>query len=253
MNLAVNARDAMPDGGKLIVETENATLDEQYCKTHLGARPGDYVRLTVSDTGNGMDRRTLEHIFEPFYTTKEVGKGTGLGLAMVYGIVKNHEGYITCISEPDKGTSFKIYLPATGSFTQTSELETPKKLQGGTETILLVDDEEPIRKPGEELLARFGYTLLTAADGKSALRLYRQEKDRIDLVILDLIMPGVSGRRCLEKLLEINPAAKIIIASGYSSDGSTEETLKAGASSFIRKPYKMRQILEKVREVLDKD
>ncbi len=253
MNLAVNSRDAMPDGGKLTIETENATLDQRYCKTHLGARPGEYVRLTFSDTGKGMNRETLEHVFEPFYTTKEIGKGTGLGLAMVYGIVKDHGGYITCISEPEEGTTFKIYLPAIGYFVKPSEVEVAEALQGGTETILLVDDEEPIRKSGEELLKRFGYKLLTAADCDSGLALYRQEKGRIDLAILDLIMPGKSGRHCLEGLLDINPRAKVIMASGYSYDGSAEEAIQAGAKGFIRKPYKMRQILHKVREVLDRD
>ena len=202
VNLAVNAKDAMPDGGRLVIETATVILDEDYCRTHLGVLPGEYVQLSVSDSGHGMDRGTLEHIFAPFYTTKAVGKGTGLGLAMVYGIVKSHEGYIMCYSEPDEGTTFKIYFPVAE---QDGELAVPKEdemcLTGGTETILLVDDEDFIRDLGKEILTNFGYTIFTAADGESGLEVYRQERDRIDLIILDLIMPGMGGKKCLDELV----------------------------------------------------
>ena len=254
MNLAVNAKDAMPEGGKFIVETANVSLDENYCLMHPAAQPGEYVQLKVSDTGHGMNRKTLEHIFEPFYTTKETGKGTGLGLATVYGIVKGHNGHITCYSEPDEGTTFKIYLPAIefmGKIVRPQE--EPTVFLGGTETILLVDDEEPIRFLGAQILEEFGYTVLTAADGESGLQLYQQERDKIALVILDLIMPGMGGKRCLEELLKVNPEARVTIASGHSPDRPTREILKNGAKGFVSKPYDLRQMLNVVREILDQD
>jgi len=254
MNLGVNARDAMPDGGRLIFETENVILDEQYCKIHLGARPGKYVKLSISDTGHGMDREILSHIFEPFYTTKETGKGTGLGLAMVYGIVKNHGGYIMCYSEPGEGTTFKIYFPIIEKEIKTMESKEEKvPIKGGSETILLVDDEEAIRELGEDIFTRFGYTVLMASDGESALEIYSEKKEEINLVILDIIMPGIGGRRCLEKLLKMNPRVKVIIASGYSINGPTKEVLEAGAKGFISKPYDMRGMLKTVRKILDED
>ena len=254
MNLAVNAKDAMSDVGKLLVETNNVTLDEAYCKMHRVANPGDYVQLTVSDTGHGMDKETLEHIFEPFYTTKETGKGTGLGLATVYGIVKSHNGHIVCYSELGVGTTFKIYLPAMESTEGTGRAEEQIMApQGGFETVLLVDDDKPIRTLGTEILENFGYTVLTATDGESALDLYREKQEKIDLVILDLIMPGMGGKRCLVELLKINPGVKVAIASGYSPDGPTKEILKNGAKGFINKPYDLRQMLKVVREVLDQN
>jgi CheY-like chemotaxis protein len=255
MNLAVNAMDAMPEGGKIIIEIERATLDERFCKTHLGARPGEYVLLTLSDTGHGMNKEILEHVFEPFYTTKEVGKGTGLGLAMVYGIVKTHEGYILCYSELDSGTTFKIYLPALvqgGHWRETGERE--DQLKGGDETILLVDDEEYIRELGVELLSDVGYEVLTAIDGESALQLYRKDQQRIDLVILDLVIPGMGGKKCCEEILKINPQAKILIVSGYYSvNGPGKEAMEAGAKGFVGKPFDVSHMLKAVRYILDKD
>lgn len=253
VNLAVNGKDAMPDGGKLIVETANVILDQDYCKIHRVANPGNYVQLTVTDTGHGIDKMTIEHIFEPFYTTKETGKGTGLGLATVYGIVKSHNGHIVCYSEPDEGTTFKIYLPTIDSTEEARKAEEHMSApEGGSETILLVDDEEPIRSLGTQILEEFGYTVLTAADGESALQLYSEEQKKIDLVILDLIMPGMGGKLCLVELLKINLKAKVTIASGYSPDGPTREILKNEAKGFISKPYDLRQMLKVVREVLDK-
>ncbi len=253
MNLAINAKDAMPDGGKLTVETGNVTLDKEFCEKHLGAKPGDFVLLAVSDTGHGMGKEILKHIFEPFYTTKETERGTGLGLAMVYGIVKQHDGHIMCYSEPDAGTTFKIYLPVIKTDT---ELETPTDdvvLLGGTETIMLVDDEKIIRELGTEILEQFGYSVLTAATGKEALDLYKKERDRISLVILDLIMPGMGGKECLEGVLKIEPRAKVLVASGYAAEGQTKETIETGARGFVGKPLDIRQMLRAVREVLDSD
>ncbi len=253
LNLAVNAQDAMPDGGKLTFETTHVTLDEEYCGLNVGAKPGDYVMLSVSDTGHGMDHETLNHIFEPFYTTKETGKGTGLGLAMVYGIVKQHGGYIIGYSEPRMGTTFKIYLPVIPT---EKKPETPTKkliLSRGTETVLLVDDEEMVSDLGKRILERFGYTVLTAANGKEALDLYEKERNKISLVILDLIMPEMGGRQCLEELLKIDPPVKVLIASGYSAVGETKKTIESGAMGFVGKPYDIGQMLQAVRQVLDQD
>jgi two-component system cell cycle sensor histidine kinase/response regulator CckA len=241
MNLGVNARDAMPDSGTLVLRTENVTLEGR----------GDHVLLSVTDTGWGMDKGTLEHIYEPFFTTKEIGAGTGLGLAMVYGILKNHGGYIKCESKPGKGTTFRLYFPVIEEKTKGETVDEAINAEGGTETILLVDDEISIRDIGEESLVRFGYTVMTAEDGESGLGLFREHRDRIDLVVLDLIMPGMGGRRCLMEMLAIDPEVKVIIASGYSSKGSREEAIEAGAAEFIDKPYDIVQMLEAVRKALD--
>ncbi len=252
MNLGVNARDAMLEGGKLVFETGNGVLDAEYCHTHLGAMPGRYVLLSISDTGVGMDRITVEHIFEPFYTTKEVGKGTGLGLAMVYGIVKNHGGYIMCYSEPGEGTTFKIYFPALETESVKAEEDSAEEdLKGGNETILLVDDEKSLRDSGKELLERFGYRIITAADGETALETWKEKGADIALVILDLVMPGMGGKLCLEALLQMEPGLKVIIASGHTVSCHTKEVLDAGAKGFIRKPYELKQMLKEIREVLE--
>jgi PAS domain S-box-containing protein len=254
MNLALNAADAMPEGGKLIIACENFTMSEAYCQAHPRLRPGDYVMLAVSDTGHGIGRESLENLFDPFYTTKEVGKGTGLGLAVVYGIVKDHDGHIICHSKSGEGTSFKIYLPVTERETdmiEKSESESPP--EGGTETILLVDDEGSVLDLGERILTRFGYTVMTACSGEKALELYRQNKEQIDLVILDLIMPGMGGTKCLEELLKLNSHIQVLIASGYSSEDGTKEEIKKRARGSIIKPYNITQILKAVREVLDED
>jgi PAS domain S-box-containing protein len=250
INLAVNAKDAMPEGGKLIIETQNVRLSEHYCKTHLGARPGDYVLLSVTDTGHGIDKETLANIFEPFFTTKETGKGTGLGLAMVYGIVKKHGGYIMCYSEPCEGSTFKIYLPTIEGQAEIEENKEDEMPTGGNETLLLVDDDEVILELGRQMLSEFGYTVLTASDGENALSLYRQRQMGIDLVVLDLIMPGMGGKKCLEELLKINSVAKVVIASGYSVNGHIKEALEMGARDFISKPYDINQMLKTVRRVL---
>ena len=253
MNLGINARDAMPDGGKLIFETEKVDLDEEYCRAHPGAGPGEYFLLSVSDTGHGMEKDILEHIFEPFYTTKGIGKGTGLGLAMVYGIVKSHGGYIMCYSEPGQGTTFKIYFPVlkAESIEQREERK-EENIPGGRETILLVDDEETILDIGKNMLERFGYTTVTAESGERAIEVFEREKEHIDLVILDVGMPGMGGYRCLMELLEIDPKVKVIIASGYSASGEVRETLASNAAGFIGKPFQFADILKKLREVLDK-
>jgi two-component system, cell cycle sensor histidine kinase and response regulator CckA len=251
MNLAINASDAMPNGGSLTISTKNAILDEEYCSSHAGANPGKYVLLTIADTGHGMDEATIQHIFEPFYTTKEIGRGTGLGLAMVYGIVSQHGGQIDCLSELGKGTQFEIYLPAVSAEFE-PEAELSEELPAfGTETILLVDDEDLVRELGERILTRNGYTVLTASDGEEGLAVYVREKDHVDLIVLDLIMPTVGGKDCLRKILKINPHAKILVASGYCAGYSTKETLELGARGFVGKPFRSKDLLRQVRKVLD--
>lgn len=251
MNLGVNARDAMPDGGRLIFKTENVVLDESFCAAHLGAIPGKYSLLAVSDSGHGMDVEVLEHMFEPFFTTKRTGGGTGLGLAMVYSIVKSHGGYILCSSESNRGTTFKIYLPAMELEADIVEpKETEASIKGGNETILFVEDEETNRRVGEEILKGYGYNINLASDGESALEKYKAEGEKIDLIILDLIMPGIGGRRCLERLIKMDPLVKVIISTGYSTIGSKKEIMKLGASEFISKPYDAKRMLSVVRNVL---
>ena len=252
MNLAVNARDAMPEGGKLVVGTRNMILDGDFCRKHVGSRPGRHVVLSVSDTGQGMTKEVLARLFEPFFTTKEVGKGTGLGLAMVYGIVNGHGGYIECESEPGKGSLFKTYLPAVEQPVEEETSEKKELPKGGTETILLADDEASLRDLAKRALSRFGYTVLTASDGEGALEVYRADRERIHLVILDLIMPGMGGLRCLEELLRINREAKVVIATGYYPEDSGRKVFEGQARGFIRKPYDINELVLEVRRTLDK-
>ncbi len=253
MNICTNANDAMPDGGSLIIETDNVTLDEEYADHHVDAKTGDYVQLTVSDTGCGMDRDTQEHIFDPFFTNKEIGKGTGLGLATVYGIIKNHGGCIMCYSEIAQGTTFKVFLPAI-RYSEPAEVPEaePVEIAGGSETILLVDDEAAMRKLSQRILTRHGYKTLLAQSGEEALEIYSKPDGGIDLVVLDVNMPGMGGHNCLPALLKINPEAKVIISSGYSQKIQLKETLLSGAAGFIPKPYKQTEMLKTIREVLDR-
>jgi|GEM_PF-600783 len=252
VNLAINARDAMPDGGTLTIETENVILEEEYCRREIGARPGLHAAITISDSGHGMDQKCLDRIFEPFFTTKGLGQGTGLGLAVVHGIVKQHGGHISCRSEEGVGTTFRIYLPAIES---QAESEIPadlsRDLRGGSETILLVDDEPYIREFGQRMLGRAGYEVITAGHGSEALDIYRMMKDRIALVILDVIMPEMDGRRCLAGLLSINPKVKVIMSSGHTEDRVAREAKAAGAREFIPKPYDALLALRTIRKVLD--
>ncbi|HIP96099.1 MAG TPA: PAS domain S-box protein, partial [Anaerolineae bacterium] len=253
LNLCLNARDAMPAGGKLIIETENVTLSEKYARTQLDVEAGDYVLLTVSDTGMGMDAETRTHIFEPFFSTKTERLGekhSGLGLSMVYGIVRSHGGAIHVYSEPGVGTTFKVYLPATKRMVVEKKAER-KALAGGEETILVVDDEKIIRDLVKRLLSNAGYTVLLAESGVEAVEMYRERGDEIDLVILDIIMPEMGGQETYERLREIDPNVKVLLSSGYSQNGQAQEILEAGVQGFLQKPYDLSQVLHKVREVLD--
>ena len=251
MNLGVNARDAMPDGGTLSFKTEENFLHDKYCSANPCHKTGGHVVLSVTDSGFGMKKEVLDHIFEPFFTTKKKGKGTGLGLSMVYGIVKDHGGNIKCTSTPGKGTTFKIFFPITELAKKIkSECESARLVRGGNETILLVDDEETNRELGKEILEGFGYKTITAVDGESALDCYIKNKENIDLVILDLIMPGMGGSICLKKILEFDSSARIIIASGFTSDETMTDTLKHAASDFISKPYNMKMMVDVIQRVL---
>ena len=256
MNLGGNAGDAMPGGGRLVIRTENVAWAEMDDKPS-GLPPGDYVRLTVSDTGCGMDKEILPHIFDPFFTQKEIGRGTGLGLSMVYGIVKNHNGAIICSSEVGRGTAFEVYWPADGPSAHRAETREADRVgqagqaPGGRETILLVDDEDNIRNLGRRILSRRGYLVLLAATGEEAFEIYRADPSGIDLIILDLSMPGMGGAKCLRKLLQFNPRVKVIISSGYFKKDSGGETSIEGAAAFMPKPFSMAVMLNTVREVLN--
>ena len=256
MNLAVNARDALADKGALIIETDRVIIDHQYDEAHPEVRLGEYILLTVTDTGHGMDKETLKYIFDPFYTTKEVGKGTGLGLSMVYGIVKSYKGYITCHSEIGVGTSFKIHLPVINEPIELEEAVKVETAKGGKGTILLVDDEKSLRNLGKQILNKFGYQVLTASNGSEALEIIQktQKTEGIlfpNLVILDLIMPGMGGKACLRQILKIDPRAKVLIASGYAIKGQAQDALEAGAKGFVSKPYSIEQMLTLVQKVLE--
>ncbi len=252
MNLAVNARDAIGEEGRIIIRTENTTLNEYDCKNIPGLVPGDYIILSMTDDGKGMTQAECERIFEPFFTTKELGKGTGLGLSMVYGLVTKHNGHIVCTSSVGKGATFRIYLPsieqAVPPVIEKKEMDMPS---GGSETILMVDDEYFVRELGEQILTKFGYSVISAADGESALEIYLKNKDKISLVILDLIMPGMGGKKCLDEFLKKYPEIKVVIASGFSPDGDAKSAMGAGAKGFISKPYNIRNMLKEIREVLD--
>ena len=253
LNLASNAKDAMPEGGKLILETELATITQEDADHRLDADPGEFVLMSVSDTGRGMDKATVSHIFEPFYTTKEVGKGTGLGLASAFGIVKSHGGRIECYSELGHGTTFRIYLPALPPHDQSAavQFEESDDVVGGTETILLVDDEAALREIGSRSLRAHGYKVITAGSGEDALARYKQGGAYIDLVIMDISMPGMGGHKCLRKILKLTPEAKVIIASGYARGMQHRDVMASGASGYIVKPFRTAELLKSVREALD--
>ncbi len=252
LNLAVNANDAMPDGGSIVIRTENIDLDQAHCNGHPDAIPGPHVLLTLSDTGHGMSPATLENIFTPFFTTKEVGRGTGLGLAMVFGIVKDHGGHLTCASEPGRGTVFRLYLPAVPTRDAPAPLPKPASLRGA-ETVLVVDDEAVILDFASQVLSDFGYTPMTAASGEEALALYQGSRGTIDLVILDLNMPGMGGWRCLKRLLEVDPGVKVLLASGFPEDAGGRRVETERAKGFLSKPYRLAQLIETIRRVLDAD
>lgn len=250
MNLCINARDAMPNGGQLTIETRNVIFDEEYCHTHLWARPGSYVELSVSDTGIGMDEETLQHIFEPFFTTKEPGKGTGLGLATVYGIVRRHNGLIQVWSAPSKGTTFKIYLRAAVAQQPVSMETDPELPRGGSETILVTEDEDPVREVIVRTLESLGYSVLTAGDGKSAVELFQAYQEQIDLILLDAVMPRLGGQAVYEILQQRRPDLKFLFISGYNT--LQEQPDPRTRIDFLYKPFSPTELARRVREVLDR-
>ena len=254
LNLVVNARDSMPAGGKLTIETDNVFLDEGYVSSHLGAQVGPHVMLAVSDTGHGIDQQTLSRIFEPFFTTKELGKGTGLGLSTVYGIVKQSGGNIWVYSEPGRGTTFKIYLPRVDDVADDYK-RTPQEanLAEGTETILLVEDEEMLRKLARQTLKGYGYHILEASDGDEAINVCKQYQGEIDLLLTDVIMPRLNGRELSNCLLETRPKLRVLFMSGYTDDAIVHQGVLEESANFIQKPFPPDALATKVREVLDQN
>ncbi|MFQ5795878.1 MAG: response regulator [Candidatus Bipolaricaulia bacterium] len=250
VNLCINARDAMPNGGKLIIETENVLINSAYLETHPWAKPGRHILLTLTDTGDGMPPEILEHIFEPFFTTKEEGEGTGLGLSMVYGIVKQHNGYIDVYSKPRQGTTFKIYLPAVECPAETGGENIAVLPSGGLETILIAEDEEIVRDLTVRVLEQAGYAVLTVTDGEEAVNVFEANADTIALALLDVVMPKRSGREVYDRIRVIKPEVRVLFSSGYSAHIRPDFVLEGGLQ-LIQKPYSSDELLRKVREILD--
>ena len=252
MNLAVNARDAMPKGGRLILETANVDLDEEFVRRHVGARTGPQVMLAVSDTGTGIPREIQTHIFEPFFTTKEQGKGTGLGLATVYGIVKQSGGYVQVTSEPNQGTTFRIYLPRLSDTAILVDRSTrPVTAAAGRETILLVEDEEGVRELARDILRASGYTVFEARNGNEALLISERHQGPLDLLLTDVVMPRMSGRELAERLGPVRPGLRVLYMSGYTDDAVIRHGVFGSDTAFLQKPFTPAALMQRVRETLD--
>ena len=254
LNLSSNAADAMPEGGRLGLATRILNADSEFLAMHPEIPSGEYVKVSISDTGCGMVSSTRDHMFEPFFTTKAVGKGTGLGLSTVYGIVESHGGFIYCDSEPGRGTTFDIYLPAIKESTPTyttGETEVDNAGPPGHETILVVDDESALRDIAGRILSKAGYRVMKASSGEEAIKAYAAQPTAVDLVLLDLNMPGMGGVKALDALKEINSDAKVLIASGYSHESREKDSIGDGASGFVDKPYKKQELLTTIRHILD--
>jgi PAS domain S-box-containing protein len=258
MNLAVNARDAMPQGGSLTIETNNVILDESYQRQYPYVTPGKYVQIMVSDTGSGIDLKTQKRIFEPFFTTKEVDKGTGLGLSMVYGIIKQHEGHINVYSEVGQGTTFKVFLPAVDSAVDKEAHTVQYPLLGGTETILVAEDEEALRNLARNVLETLGYTVLMAENGEEAVEIYTENRERIDMLLFDVVMPRMGGIEAYERIRESGAEVPFIFMTGYSSESvksrvvMQHKSMEELGAVVLQKPYNVEGLGRKVREVLDK-
>ena len=252
MNLAINARDAMPEGGSLTIETANVTLDDDYAARHVSVVPGHYVMLAVTDTGCGMDQDTQARIFEPFFTTKPAGRGTGLGLSTVYGIVKQSGGNIWLYSEPGKGTTFKVYLPSVDESPEdVSKPATPASRRGGRETVLLVEDDEQLRRLTHRALASHGYTVLEADRGNTALDIARRHKGRIDLLLTDVVMPDTNGTKLADTLRGARPELRVLFMSGYPDGAILHNGMLEHGASYLAKPFTTEAVTRKVRDVLD--
>jgi CheY-like chemotaxis protein len=251
MNLAVNARDAMPNGGKFVLETRNVDLDQTYTASHPLMKPGPYVQMTISDSGTGMDTETQSHIFEPFFTTKEKGKGTGLGLATVYGIVKQSGGFIWVYSELGKGTSFKIYLPRVDQAEEFSGVPSSTgEVPTGTETVLLTEDEQDVREIAREFLESGGYKVIEAKDAAEAIKLAREHGGAIDLLVTDMVMPGMTGQELAVQLQHEYSGLRIVFMSGYSEHAATEMANADPSVRLLNKPFSRGALLRAVREIL---
>jgi PAS domain S-box-containing protein len=255
VNLAVNARDAMPHGGRLLIETANADLDDEFVSRHAGSRPGSYVSLTIADTGEGMDPETIAHVFEPFFTTKGPGAGTGLGLSTVYGIVKQSHGYVAVDSEPGRGTVVTVYFPRVPAIADPDAGVHPRPVEsaarGGSETVLVVEDEEIVRALVREMLESLGYGVLQARDGEEALAVLARPEVTIDLVITDLVMPRMSGRELARRVTELAPETAVLLVSGYAGDTATADGPLEPGTAFLEKPFTAPELAEKVRRLLD--
>ena len=249
LNLFVNAWQAMPDGGDLYIQTQNAQLDEIFVRPY-SIEPGKFVKISVTDTGHGMDEPTQQKVFDPFFTTKDVSRGTGLGLSSAYGIIKNHQGLITVYSTPEKGATFNIYLPAAAKEVVAEEKASLGILYG-TETLLLVDDEDVIIKTGGEILQALGYKVFLSGNARKAVEVFRAHHQEIDMVILDMIMPDMTGEEVYDHLKIINPNVRVLLSSGYSLNGQAVEIMEKGCNGFIQKPFNLEQLSHKIREILD--
>jgi two-component system cell cycle sensor histidine kinase/response regulator CckA len=252
LNLCFNARDAMPKGGQLLIETRNFDMTGDYCRRHVHARPGRYIQLSVSDTGIGMDAATQDRIFEPFFTTKEVGKGTGLGLATAFGVVKQHEGLIDVYSELGKGTNFHVYLPMSGGVPEPLEREDEVPVRGGTETILVADDHEGLRSTFKETLEGLGYRVLLAVDGEQAVQTFIVNYENISLALLDAVMPKLNGLDTYAQLCRTKPGIPVIFTSGYSEQGELLASMITRGAVFLQKPFGPKLLARKIRELLDR-
>jgi two-component system cell cycle sensor histidine kinase/response regulator CckA len=253
LNLCVNARDAMPNGGTLTIDMENSILDEQYAAMNSQAKVGSYVRINISDSGMGMPPDIIERIFEPFFTTKDLSKGTGLGLSTVMAIVKSHNGIINVYSQPDKGTTFQVYLPAINITAEvpTQQADDAGSLKGNGETVLLVDDEASIVAVMSQTLQASGYRVLTAIDGAEAVAVYAEHREKIAIVLTDMMMPIMDGQALVQALSRLNPAIKIIAASGLNWDREETNELGMRIKHFLMKPYTAGALLKAIRSVLD--
>lgn len=254
MNMAVNARDAMPEGGTITITTENATIDEEYARDHLETRPGTFVRLSITDSGIGMNKETMQHLFEPFFTTKGTGKGTGLGLAVIYGIIKQHNGWINVYSEPGQGTVFKIYLPASPDIKPESEAKKPtdiKNLNGRGEHILLVEDEKPVLEFARQVLEKKGYVVFAATTIKEAETIFEKGKGNFHLVFSDTVLPDGTGLDLVDRLQTRRPEVRVLMSSGYTNEKAQRAIMEKKQYPFLQKPYGVNTLLLMVREVIE--